>query len=430
MASKPLLLQLYTGALGMFGPMGAGWLLKWRARQGKEMTTRIGERRGRPSRLRPEGILIWVHSASVGEFLSVLPLIEILTERGFNILSTTGTLTSARLAAVRLPPEAVHQFVPLDIPLYVRRFFNHWQPNLAIFTESEIWPNLFAEAESRSVPTVIANARMSPRSFGRWSRLGGVSRAVLKDIDLCLAQSDTDSRRLAALGAPRVETAGNLKFDVPAPPVPQDILARFESAVFDRPVFLAASTHSGEDEMIMRVHARLKHRMRGLLTIIVPRHPERAGEILQAADELGLDVSTRMRETYPDRNDDIFVVDTIGELGLFYRLAHVAFVGGSLVERGGQNPIEPAKIGIPILHGPHVANFAEVYAALDDAQGALEITDHETFTIAVSGLLNDKATRAMMRRAAHEVVERNSGALERTLAAIEPYLMQLSFTRH
>lgn len=429
MANRPLLLRLYTGALGLCGPLLAGGLLRWRARRGKEMVTRMGERRGRASRMRPEGILIWVHAASVGEFVSVLPLIEALADRGFNVLTTTGTLTSARLAAVRLPPEAVHQFLPLDVPLYVRRFFNHWQPNLAIFTESEIWPNLFAEAEARGVPTVIANARMSPRSYARWSRLGGVIGAVLKDIDLCLAQSDTDSRRLAALGAPRVETAGNLKFDVPAPPAPPDLLSRLESAVFDRPVFLAASTHPGEDEIIMRVHARIRQKMRNLLTVIVPRHPERAPEILEAADELGLDISFRSREPYPDWNNDIFVVDTIGELGLFYRIAHVAFVGGSLVQHGGQNPIEPAKIGVPILHGPHVSNFAEVYAALDDAQGALEITDNETFTIAVSGLLNDKATRALMRRAAQEVVERNSGALERTLAAIEPYLMQLSLTR-
>src|SRR5690606_26896946 len=180
-----------------------------------------------------------------------------LVDRGFFVLTTTGTVTSARLAAIRLPPDAVHQFAPLDVPRYARRFFNHWRPNLAIFTESEFWPNLFAEAELRGVPVVIANARMSKRSFERWSKTGNVIRHMLESIDLCLAQSDTDARRLAGLGAPRVETAGNLKFDVPPPPAPKEALGRLESAVYGRPVFLAASTHPGEDEIIARVHARL-----------------------------------------------------------------------------------------------------------------------------------------------------------------------------
>jgi 3-deoxy-D-manno-octulosonic-acid transferase len=429
MAKRPLLLRLYAGVLGFAGPLIAWGVLSWRRRQGKEMTTRIGERRGHASRMRPEGIVIWVHAASVGELISVLPLVQALVDRGFNLLTTTGTVTSARLAAIRLPAEAIHQFVPLDVPGFARRFFDHWQPNLVIFTESELWPNLFAEAESRAVPIIIANARVSPKSFERWSRTGAVIRTVLESIDLCLAQSDTDGRRLAALGAPRVETAGNLKFDVPPPPAPHNILTRLESAVLDRPVFLAASTHPGEDEIVVRVHARLKQRTRNLLTIIVPRHPERAQDIAEAADELGLDVSLRSRDHYPDWNNDIFIVDTIGELGLFYRLAHVAFVGGSLVEHGGQNPIEPAKLGVPILHGPHIGNFADIYQALDDAQGALEITDNETFAIAVSGLLTDDATRDLMRRAANDVIDNHSGALERTLAAIEPYLMQLSLIR-
>lgn len=429
MASKPFLLRLYTSTLGVGGPTAAWALLNWRLRAGKEMATRIGERRGKPSRQRPEGFLVWVHAASVGELISVLPLIQQLVDRGFFVLVTSGTITSARLAAVRLPPEAVHQFVPLDIPRYARRFFDHWRPNLAIFTESELWPNLFAEAEKRAVPMVIANARMSQRSFNRWMKARPVIRHMLESIDLCLAQSNTDGRRLAALGAPRVETAGNLKFDVPPPPVQQQALDRLKNAIFGRPVFLASSTHPGEDEIIVRVHARLKQRARNLLTIIVPRHPERGMDIVEAAQEIGLDADLRTRIELPDWNNDIFVADTIGELGLFYRIADVAFVGGSLVEHGGQNPIEPAKLGVPILHGPYVGNFVDIYRAFDEAQGALEITDNETFSIAVSGLLADVSTREMMRRAAFGVLEKSSGALERTMAAIEPYLMQMTLTR-
>jgi 3-deoxy-D-manno-octulosonic-acid transferase len=429
MVKKPVLLQLYSGVLGAVGPMLASVLLSWRRRKGKEILPRIGERRGRATRDRPEGLLVWVHAASVGELVSILPLVEALVDRGFHVVVTTGTISSARLAAVRLPPEAVHQFAPLDVPLYARRFFDHWHPELVIFTESELWPNLFAEAETRNIPLVIANARMSNRSFERWSRLGSTIGYVLKNIDLCLAQTDTDGRRLAALGATRVETAGNLKFDVPPPPAPADALARLQDSILGRPVFLAASTHSGEDELIIRVHSRLKNQARNLLTIIVPRHPDRAHEIFEAAEEMGLDVALRSHTPDPDWNNDIFIADTIGELGLFYRIAHVAFVGGSLVEHGGQNPIEPAKLGVPILHGPHVGNFAEIYADLDESQGALEITDNETFAIAVGGLIADPQTRELMRRAAFAVLQRNGGALETTLAAIEPYLMQMALTR-
>jgi 3-deoxy-D-manno-octulosonic-acid transferase len=429
MVKKPILLQLYSGVLGSIGPLLAAVLLNWRRRKGKEMLTRIGERRGRSNRDRPEGLLVWVHAASVGELVSILPLVEALVDRGFHVLVTTGTISSARLAAVRLPPEAVHQFVPLDVPRYARRFFDHWHPELVIFTESELWPNLFAEAELRNIPLVIANARMSLRSFERWTKLGSTIGYVLKNIDLCLAQTDTDGRRLAALGAPRVETAGNLKFDVPPPPAPAADLARLQDAILGRPVFLAASTHPGEDELIIRVHSRLKSQTRNLLTIIVPRHPDRAYEIMEAAEEMGLDVALRSLTPDPDWNNDIFIADTIGELGLFYRVANVAFVGGSLVEHGGQNPIEPAKLGVPILHGPHVSNFGEIYKELDDDQGALEITDNETFAIAVNGLISDAGTRDMMRRAAFAFLQRNGGALETTLAAIEPYLMQMSLTR-
>ena len=429
MASKPYLLRLYAGLLGVTGPPIAWAVLNWRRRQGKEMTTRIAERRGRASRIRPQGLLVWVHSASVGELISVLPLIEALVSRGFHILTTTGTVTSARLAAVRLPPEAVHQFAPLDVPRYVRRFFDHWQPDLAIFTESELWPNMLGEAEMRGVPVVIANARMSPDSHERWSRFGAVSRFMLKSIDLCLAQTDADGRRLADMGAPRVETAGNLKVDVPPPPAAEHVLAKLKDAVYGRPVLLAASTHSGEDEFVARVHLRLRERHRNLLTIIVPRHPERANEVVNAAHELGLEVSQRSRISDPEWTNDIFVADTIGELGIFYRLADVAFVGGSLVPHGGQNPIEPAKLGVPVLHGPHVTNFQDLYAALDEAHAAIPVTDSDSFAAAVSELLSDGKAREQMRGAAFEVIERNSGALARTLASIEPYLMQLSLSR-
>ncbi len=429
MADQPLLLRAYTSLLTIGGPLAALGVLHTRQKRGKEMAGRLGERKGRASRARPIGPLIWVHAASVGEFVSVLPLVEALVERGFNLLVTTGTVTSARLAAVRLPAEAIHQFVPLDVPAFARRFYDHWKPELIVFTESELWPSLLWEAKERSIPVVIANARISLRSYRRWQRAGRAIRALLDGVDLCLAQSEADAQRLASLGAPRVENAGNLKFDVPPPPAAPALLRPLRDAVFGRPVFVAASTHPGEEEIIAAVHATNRKKAHNLLTIIVPRHPERADEIAQSLERFGLHVTLRSRHTVPDWNTDIFVADTIGELGLFYRLADVAFVGGSLVEHGGQNPIEAAKIGVPIVHGPHVGNFADIYPALDTEKGAIEVQDGSQLAATVGKLLGDTATRELMRRAAKQVMVRQSGALERTLTAIEPYLLQFNLTR-
>lgn len=424
--SRPFLLKLYAGAMRVFGPITGPAVLRWRLKRGKEMANRIGERRGRATRMRPEGLLVWVHAASVGELMSVLPLVEAITERGFAVLVTTGTVTSAQVAARRLPPDAIHQFVPLDVPGFIKRFFNHWRPDIAIFAESELWPNLMGETARREVPLIIANARLSERSFRRWSRARRIIGALLERADLCLAQSDEDARRLAALGAPRVQTTGNLKFDVPPPPASPEMLARIRRQIAGRPVFLAASTHEGEEEIIARVHREVRKRVRNVLTVMVPRHPDRASGVLAMLEADGFAVSLRSRHADALRGADMHLVDTIGELGLFYRIADVAFIGGSLVlERGGQNPIEPGKLGVPILHGPHVANFRQVYAALDDAGGALRVDDEETFGIAVAGLLSDPQERETMRRAAGEVVHDLSGALDRTITAIDPYLIQL-----
>ena len=270
----PLTLALYRGSLTLLEPLAAG-LLAWRWRKGKEDGARIGERRGFASRPRPRDRLAWLHGASVGETLSLLPLVERLTQCGVKVLVTSSTRTSADLLARRLPPGSLHQFFPLDVPRYLRRFLDHWRPDLVLFAESEIWPNTVIELGRRDIPLVMVNGRVSERSYRRWSRLPVTARALLERYALCVAQSPMDAERLARLGALRVAVAGNLKFDAPPPPADARALAHLSGLVAGRPVWIAASTHPGEEEAVAAVHQALANRLPGLLTILAPRHPER-----------------------------------------------------------------------------------------------------------------------------------------------------------
>jgi 3-deoxy-D-manno-octulosonic-acid transferase len=338
-------------------------------------------------------------------------------------------VTSAAVAAERLPDGAIHQFVPLDVPRYVRRFLDHWRPDLAMFAESELWPVTIGQLAARKVPLVLANARMSERSYRRWRAARPVARALLEGVTLCLAQSPKDARRLAALGAWRVEVAGNLKLDVPPPAAAPDAMFRLRQAVGRRPMLLAASTHPGEEEVVARVHGSVREAAPRLLTVVVPRHPERGAAVAAVARGIGLAVQQRSTDPVPATATELYVADTVGELGLFFRLADIAFLGGSLVPHGGQNPIEPAKLGAPILHGPHVANFAEIYAALDEAGGARLAEDEAALARAAAALAVDAPARAEMRKAAAAVVGELGGALARTMAALDPYLMQLRLGR-
>lgn len=424
MNGLPLSLKTYRAATGLLGPF-TGLLLRERARRGKEEKTRLGERRGEATHSRPTGRLAWLHGASVGESLSILPIAERLTQRGLSVLITSGTVTSARLIERRLPPGALHQFVPLDVPRYVRRFLDHWRPDLALVAESELWPNVLIEVDERHIPLMLVNARMSERSFRRWSRLSGMIGALLGRIDLCLAQSPADADRLARLGAPRVGVVGNLKFDSPAPPADPLRVSTLRGLISGRPVWLAASTHPGEEEQIVAVHKALGPYFPGLLTIIAPRHPQRGEDIAFIASDSGLKTALRSRGLEPDGATDVYVADTIGELGLFYRLAPVVFMGGSLVPHGGQNPIEPGKLGAAIIHGPHVHNFTDVYAALDRDGGSVAVQDAQGLANTVGALLSDVARLRAMARAAGETVEGLGGAVDRTMQAIEPFLMHM-----
>ncbi len=426
--SLPLALRAYRSASSAASLLAPAWLA-YRVGKGKEDAERLAERRGIASADRPEGPLIWVHGASVGEMICVLPLIERLRARGYNVLLTSGTLTSSRIAAQRAPEGVIHQFVPLDARPFVARFLDHWDPDLVLLAESELWPNLLHSLSQRGTPIVLVNGRLSPRSAQRWSKLPRSARALLSRVDLCLAQSPEDAARFQALGAPRLEVCGNLKFDVPPPPADPEALAALAGKIGNRPVLLAASTHSGEEALIMAAHKALRKELRDLLTIIAPRHPERGEEIAELAEQAGFAAVQRSADALPEAQTDIYVADTIGEMGLFYRCAPVVFMGGSLVEHGGQNPIEAAKLGAAVLHGPHVWNFEAIYAQFDQDGGALLVNDIKDLARQAFVLLRDPARHALTVAAARASVGTLGGALERTLAAIEPYLIHIRLQR-
>ncbi len=420
----PALLRAYHYGLIAGEPALAG-LLAWRRRRGKEDPVRLPERTGRPGKPRPAGPLVWAHGASIGEALSLLGLVERLTRRGFTVLVTSGTRTSAELLARRLPRGALHQFAPLDAPRYLARFLDHWRPDLALVAESELWPNTILALHEREVPLILVNGRMSERSARGWARTPGVARALLSRIALCLAQSRDEAERFARLGAPRVELGGNLKFDAAAPPADPEQLRQLAGVMAGRPVWLAASTHPGEEAAATAAHRALKRRYPDLLTIVVPRHPDRGPAVAADAVSAGLRVGRRATGGQPHDKVDLYVADTVGELGLFYRLCPLVFVGGSLARHGGQNPIEPARLGAAILYGPHVRNFAQVYATLDRAGGARIVRDGQELTAAIGQLLADAIARQAMARAGTTAIEAAGGATDRAMAAIEPFICQL-----
>jgi 3-deoxy-D-manno-octulosonic-acid transferase len=423
-SALPITLRLYRRLSALATPL-YGAMIGRRLKQGKEDPARIDERRGIPTAGRPAGSLIWIHGASVGEVLAAAELIERLRGLGVRILLTSGTVTAAAMVERRFPNDVIHQYIPFDAPRFVETFLEYWQPGLALFIESDLWPNLIIASSERRIPMVLINGRMSPRSFPRWMRFRGTIATLLECFDLCLAQSDLDAQRFAALGSPNVMTTGNLKLDVAAPPTDARKLERLKAATQRRMIFVAASTHPGEEEIILDAYRRLAGHFPALLGIIVPRHPKRGLAIARMLSAAGVQVALRSQDQMPSGTTEIYVADTMGELGLFYRLAPVAFIGGSLVEHGGQNPIEAIKLGAAILHGPHIFNFAEIYGTLTEAGGTIMAESDEEFVRSLGYLLANPVGRQRATQAAEKVVERLGGALEKTLTALEPYLLQL-----
>jgi 3-deoxy-D-manno-octulosonic-acid transferase len=418
------MLAFYRAANWALTPAIDLYLARRRAR-GKEDAERFPERLGHAGRARPSGPLIWLHAASVGESLSLLALVERLRARGIGVLLTTGTVTSAKLMSERLPAGAIHQYVPIDRLSAVRRFLDHWRPDLALWAESEFWPNLVSETARRDVPLVLINGRVSPSSMRGWSRFPGLIRELLGGFVLCLAQTEADAERLRALGAPDVETPGNLKFA--SAPLPDDAEARaaLDRAIGNRPRWLFASTHAGEEALAWRVHQRLADEIPDLLTLLVPRHPDRGPNIASELEALGAGAALRSRGDMPSTESAVYIADTMGDLGLFFRLADVVVMGKSFVGRGGQNPIEPARLGRAVLFGPEMQNFEEVASRLAASGGGIEVEDEHGLATTLAHLLGDAEARAEVAHAAERFAAAEAGVLDRVEAALAPHLARL-----
>jgi 3-deoxy-D-manno-octulosonic-acid transferase len=391
--------------------------LRRRARRGREEIGRLAERLGKAGRPRPAGPLAWLHAASVGEALSCLALVDRLRVQRpeLGLLMTTGTVTSARLMAERLPQGVIHQYAPVDLPAAVEGFLDHWRPDLALIVESELWPNLLGAAARRGVALALVNGRMSAASYRAWRRFRPLIRRLLGRFSLVLAQSPQDRERLAALGAEAPICAGNLKFAAAVPPADPAELAALAEALAGRSCWLAASTHAGEEAIAARVHAALAAKKPDLVTVITPRHPERGPQIAKALAASGLHAELRSHGETIGPGTGIYLADTIGELGLWYRLAEVAFVGGSLVARDGQNLIEPAKLGRAILTGPRTGALGQVAGG-------------DGLTAEVGRLLADAPARVAMGRAAEAYAAARSDVLDEVLAALAPWLDRAAAT--
>lgn len=402
-----------------------GGYVAWRASKGKEDRARRRERYGQASRTRPKGPLVWAHAASVGETIAVSPLIEHIHGLGIDVVLTTGTVTSAQIAAERLAGSVIHQYVPLDLKPAVSRFLDHWSPDLAIIAESEIWPMTILELGARRVPQVLVNGRLSDRSFSAWRKRAYLAEALFENLAHVVAQSEIDAERFRQLGARPVTVSGNLKVDTFPPPVREDELARLRLEIGNRKVWAAISTHDGEERVAAEVHKMLRPRHPDVLTIIVPRHPDRADAIATDCAALGLTVARRSTGDHIGERTDIFIGDTIGEMGLYLRLSEIAFVGRSLSGGGGQNPLEPAMLGTAVLSGRNVQNFRDSYQKLVAAGGAKFVRDRDMLAGAVNYLLNNRQAREAMIASAQRAVEEMRGALGKTMQALEPYIHPL-----
>jgi 3-deoxy-D-manno-octulosonic-acid transferase len=416
---------LYRGIAALAEP-ALDLFLRRRLARGKEDPLRWHERKGLTDRPRPPGKLLWIHGASMGEARSALPLLAALRAPypDLTVLFTTGSRTSAEMLARELDTtRAFHQYVPLDVPRWAGRFLDHWRPDAALWLESELWPNLLGALAARRVPAALINARLTERSARRWMQARAIFAPPLEAFVSALAQSEADAERLRRLGFPHALALGNLKHDAPALPADESALRDLRAAIGARPVWLAASTHPREEIEIIAAHGRVRQTHPNALLILAPRHAERGEDIAVYCTASGLPASRRALNETPA--GAIYVADTMGEMGLLYRAAKLVFVGGSLEPHGGQNPLEPARLGASLAFGPSMENFVELARDLEACGGATRVIDSESLTRWVRAGLDDPAQVARAGDAALAFAKSGEGTIGRVLKALEPVLAGL-----
>jgi 3-deoxy-D-manno-octulosonic-acid transferase len=416
-------LAFYAAATGLLEPLAPS-LLRRRAARGKEAADRLNERLGRPDVPRPDGRLVWLHGVSVGEGLSLLPLIAALraARPDLSILVTSGTVTSAQVLAQRLPDGVIHQFAPVDAPGAAAGFLDHWRPDAALFVESELWPNLIVAAKARDVRLALLSARMTKASADGWARAPATARALLQAFDLVLAQDGDTEARLAGLGAtlgPRL----NLKLLGEAPPVDPATVAALKAGLGARKAVLAASTHPGEEPLVAQAFRTATAAGPAAVLIVAPRHPERGRDVASELQGQGFTVARRAADELLTPQTTAYVVDTLGELGAFYATADAVVMGGSFVAGvGGHNPLEAARLEAAIVTGPHAFNARDIYAAMFADAAAIEAADTATLARHIAGLLANPTIARRIGEAAADYAARQGAALTAAMALIEPLL--------
>ncbi len=386
-----MFIKAYNTLISAFYPLIIRPYIEKRKKNGKEDVSRFNERIGNPRLPRPEGKLVWLHGASVGESVSMLPLIQKILDTcpEAHVMVTTGTVTSAEVMKKRLPSRAFHQFIPIDKPEFTSRFLKYWHPDVALWFESEFWPSILSGLKAHNIPLILINGRISDRTFRRWKIFSFVCKELLSCFTLCLGQSDEDARRLKLLGAPEALCLGNLKYAGLPLPIDEKVKQDFQSLVQGRPLWLASSTHNDEELKIAEVHRRLKQEIPGLLTIIAPRHPQRGEEIRRDIEKSGLKTALRSQKQKPAPETDIYIADTIGEMGLWYDIADIVFIGGSLIPHGGQNFMEPARMRDAVIVGPYMHNFTDAMNRARRADAVISIQTPEELEKTVLRLLKE-----------------------------------------
>ncbi len=372
-----MFIKIYNALIAILYPLIIQGYVNKRKQNGKEDVARFNERIGKPKKERPEGKLFWLHGASVGESVSMLPLINKILETypDAHVMVTTGTVTSADVMQKRLPERAFHQFIPIDNPIFTARFIKYWQPDVALWFESEFWPAVLSSIKRKNIPLILINGRISNKTFKRWQQFDFICKELLSCFTMCLGQSEEDAYRLRVLGAKNTSCLGNLKYAGLPLPVDEKAKKELMKKIGKRKFWLASSTHDDEEIRIAKVHKRLKETFPDLLTIIVPRHPNRGVEITEEIKKLELSTALRSKNENLTDKTDVYIGDTIGEMGLWYNLAKIVFIGGSLIPHGGQNFIEPSRVRDAVIVGPHMHNFTDAMNRAKKADAIMQVSD-------------------------------------------------------
>ncbi len=421
---------LYRQVTRIFGFLLSFILFK-RKINGKESPTRYIEKKAIITKTRPNGKLLWIHGASVGESQSALVLVKKILGKtpDINILVTTGTLTSAQLMEKQLPSNAFHQFYPLDRPKWVRRFLNHWKPDTILWMESELWPNMLHEIKKDSIPAILVNARLSPKSFKIWQRFPKFAKKVLTTFDKILCQTDEYRKNFDDLGASNTVTTDNLKYS--SAPLSYDLgnFKKLKNSTANRKIWLYASTHEGEEEIAHIIHKKLAKRIPNLLTIIVPRHPERRDNIKQKCASFNLNACYRgTKKELPSNDHDIYIADTLGELGLFYALSPIAVIGRSLSNDGGggHNPIEAAQLDCAVIHGVNIQNLQQIYDEMDNDGAAIKVENSDQLYETIKNLFENELKLRQLKNKAMEFANKKTHVIDVVMKELSPILSVLS----